>query len=246
MSLHAILTLFLLAFSSQALLAADAAERSILGFSSDGRYFAFEQFGVQDGSGFPYAEIFIIDLETDSWAEGTPIRVRLEDEGQSLEGARRKAKDDGRRHLQAAGIEDNARVLASNSVYQEAEDPRQMIFRSFYTTFGHLEPVDHEDDNVISLQLEEVVLPTPEGCPVGDTPMAGFVLKAKRGSQAYQEVHRDTKIPSSRGCPLKYSLSDAVVFSAADGQTQRMVVLVNVFSLGFEGADRRFLAVPVK
>jgi predicted secreted protein len=81
---------------------------------------------------------------------------------------------------------------------------------------------------------------------VGDTPMAGFVLKAKRGNEPFAEVHRDTSIPSSRVCPLKYSLSDAVAFSGPDGRTQRIVVLVNVFSFGFEGADRRFIAVPLK
>jgi predicted secreted protein len=246
MDLRATLTLLLLALFASAAFAADAAERNILGFSTDGRYFAFEQFGVQDGSGFPYSEIFIVDLEMDSWLEGTPVRVRLEDETQSLDTARRKAKDEALRYLQVAGIEDNARVLASNSLYQEMADPRQLIFRTFYTSFGHLEPIDPDDDNVISLQLEEIVLPTPEGCPLGDTPMAGFLLKAKRGREPYQDVHRDTKIPASRVCPLKYSLSDAVVFSTAGGQTQRIVVLVNIFSLGFEGPDRRFLAVPVK
>ncbi|HYM98324.1 MAG TPA: DUF2259 domain-containing protein [Aestuariivirgaceae bacterium] len=246
MNLRAILTLLLFVLSGRALFAADAAERAILGFSADGRYFAFEQFGVQDGSGFPYSEIFIIDLETDSWLEGTPVRVRLEDETQSLETARRRAKDEARRYLEVAAIEDNARVLASNSVYQQTPDPRQLIFRSFYTSFGHLEAIDPDDENVISLELEEIVLPTPEGCPLGDTPMAGFLLKAKNDSEPYQEVHRDTKIPTSRVCPLKYSLSDAVVFSTAGGQTQRIVVLVNVFSLGFEGPDRRFLAVPLK
>jgi predicted secreted protein len=245
MGLRAILTLLLLALFARTLFAADAAERNILGFSPDGRYFAFEQYGVQDGSGFPYAEIFIIDLETDSWLEGTPVRVRLDDEAQSLQHARRKARDEARGLLQSAAIEDNARVLASNSVYQQAADPRRLVFRVYYTTFGHLEPIDPEDQDVLSLTLEEVVLPAPEGCPAGDTPMAGFVLRAKRGSEPYQEVHRDTKIPSSRLCPLQYSLSDAVVFSGTDGRIQKIVVLVNVFSFGFEGADRRYVAVPL-
>jgi predicted secreted protein len=246
MGCRAILSLLILAFSAGSVLAADAAERDILGFSPDGRYFAFEQYGVQDGSGFPYSDIFVIDLETDSWLDGTPIRVRLDDERQSLSSARRTTRDKARSHLQSAAIEDNARVLASNSIYQQAADPRELVFRTYYTTFGHLEAVDPGDEDVLSLALEEVVLPSPEGCPVGDTPMAGFVLKAKRGNEPFAEVHRDTSIPSSRVCPLKYSLSDAVAFSGADGRTQRIVVLVNVFSFGFEGADRRFIAVPLK
>jgi predicted secreted protein len=226
--------------------AADAAEREILGFSPDGRYFAFEQYGVQDGSGFPYSEIFVIDLDKDRWLEGTPVRVRLDDESQGLGQARAKALEDARKFLKTARIEDNARVLASNPVSQKTEDARRLVFHGYYTSFGHLEPIDEQDEDVIGLAVEDVVLASPEGCPIGDTPMAGFVLKAKRGPEAFQEMHRDTSIPASRGCPLKYSLSDAVAFAGADGRTQRLVALVNVFSFGFEGADRRFIAVPVQ
>ena len=52
--------------------AGDYASRHVIGFSADGRYFAFEQYGAQDGSGFPYAEIFIIDTQADSWVAGSP------------------------------------------------------------------------------------------------------------------------------------------------------------------------------
>ena len=56
------------------LYAADAAERAILGFSPDGRWFAFEEYGVQDGSGAPYANIYVIDLDMDRWARDTPVQ----------------------------------------------------------------------------------------------------------------------------------------------------------------------------
>jgi predicted secreted protein len=226
--------------------AADAAERQILGFSPDGRYFAFEQYGVQDGSGFPYSEIFIIDLDKDRWLEGTPVRVRLENESQALGEAREKALSEARKFLAGTRIEDNGRVLASNPVNQIVENPQHLVFRSHYTSLGHLEPVGEADEDVITLTVEDMVLPTPVACPIGDTPLAGFVLKARRGSESVNEVHRDKSIPPSRGCPLKYSLSDAVAYASTDGRVQRLVALVNVFSFGFEGADRRFIAVPVQ
>jgi predicted secreted protein len=225
--------------------AGDAAERDILGFSPDGRYFAFEQYGIQDGSGFPYSEIFLIDLSSDSWADGTPVRIRLDDESQPLQAARRQALATAQPYLDKARITDNARILASNVVYQSTGDPRQMNFRTFYTSFGHLEPVE-SDGAEIGLLLEEIVLPAPKDCPVGDTPLAGFVLNAKHGSDPFEEVYRDREIPASRRCPLKYSLSDAVSFAGADGRIQRLVVLVNVFAYGFEGPDRRFVAVPLQ
>ena len=55
--------------------AGDYADRTILGFSPDGGVFAFEEFGVGDGSGFPYATVYLIDTERDEWVPGTPVRV---------------------------------------------------------------------------------------------------------------------------------------------------------------------------
>ncbi|MBN9059609.1 MAG: DUF2259 domain-containing protein, partial [Rhizobiales bacterium] len=51
----------LAAAAPTAAMAGDFAERSILGFSPDGGRFAFEEFGIQDGSGFPYSNIFVLD-----------------------------------------------------------------------------------------------------------------------------------------------------------------------------------------
>ena len=53
--------------------AGDFADRALLGFSPDGRYFALEEYGIQDGSGYPYSNIFLIDTTTDEWVTGTPI-----------------------------------------------------------------------------------------------------------------------------------------------------------------------------
>lgn len=246
MELRSLLASLFLCLSAGMSFAADAAERKILGFSPDGRYFAFEQYGVQDGSGFPYSEIFIIDLDNDRWLEGTPIRVRLENESQALAEARDKALAEAQKFLAQTSIKDNSRVLASNPVNQKTENAQQLVFSGHYSSLGHLEPIEESDEDVISLTVEDVVLPSPEGCPIGDTPLAGFVLKAKRGGETLHEVYRDRSIPASRGCPLKYSLSDAITYVSADGRIQRLVALVNVFSFGFEGADRRFIAVPVQ
>jgi len=69
-----------LVFSVKLVAAADASDRAIIGFSKDGSHFAFEEYGMQDGSGFPYADIYIINLKTDKWVKGSPIRVLVRDE----------------------------------------------------------------------------------------------------------------------------------------------------------------------
>jgi predicted secreted protein len=53
-----------IAAASVPALAADTAALSILGFSRDQGVFAFEEYGIQDGSGFPYSNIYAIDRKS--------------------------------------------------------------------------------------------------------------------------------------------------------------------------------------
>jgi len=78
---------------SSAVRAGDVARLEILGFSHNGAVFAFEEYGVQDGSGFPYANRYYIDTASDSFVKGTPIRVRLDDESATIDAARRGASE---------------------------------------------------------------------------------------------------------------------------------------------------------
>ena len=82
-------------------LAADGAAFNAIGYSPDSRYFAFEQYGVQDGSGFPYWDVFVIDLKTNEWVKGSPYRALLESEEAKLAAARDQAR--GRRRARAEG-----------------------------------------------------------------------------------------------------------------------------------------------
>ena len=106
-----------------AALAGDFAERRIIGFSADGKYFAFEQFGVQDGSGFPYAEIFVIDIEKDAWAPDTPIRISLREEGKTLADARTQASSQAAAALSSLKIDRPGVLLASNPPGESGADP---------------------------------------------------------------------------------------------------------------------------
>jgi predicted secreted protein len=56
--------------------AADYTHDRVIGFSEDGRYFAFETYGLQRGSGLPFAKLFVVDLDRDARVQGSPIRAR--------------------------------------------------------------------------------------------------------------------------------------------------------------------------
>ncbi len=70
--------------------AGDMAELEIVGFSPDGETFAYEQYGISDGSGFPWVEIRFVDTWDDCPA-APPIRLEDEEEG-ALESLRTAAR----------------------------------------------------------------------------------------------------------------------------------------------------------
>lgn len=51
----------------------DAPDIEILGFSADGRYFAYEQYGYDLAAGALDAAIFVVDRQTNKQAKGFPF-----------------------------------------------------------------------------------------------------------------------------------------------------------------------------
>ncbi len=64
--LHMGLRLFVLAalLAASLSMAADLAEFALVGFSRDGSHVAWEEYGVQDGSGFPWASLAVVEAES--------------------------------------------------------------------------------------------------------------------------------------------------------------------------------------
>ena len=215
--------------------AGDFAERTILGFSPDGRHFAFEQFGVQDGSGFPYADIFVIDIGQDKWVAGSPFRVLLEDETKTVEAARRDVLAMATGMLSDLAISRPGHILASNPPAELSADPHRVTVNPSFQLLGVREPWE--------FKLAELPLPLPRCADLLGKPAKGFRLSLTpyRGSNLV--LHEDRSIPKSRGCPMSYAFSDVVMYEP-ERDKRVFVVLLSLYSFGFEGPDRRFIAVP--
>ena len=92
------------------------------------------------------------------------------------------------------------------------------------------------------LDLEEFQLGAGPNCPADLGVFQGYRLLLTAQGQQPIQLHRDQSIPSSRGCPLNYGISQVVTYHPAQGP-MAMITLIDVFQIGFEGPDRRFLAV---
>lgn len=235
------LTLLASIMMTAAASAGDFSTFQSLGFSPDGKVYAFEEFGIQDGSGFPYSNVYFIDTQKDAFLAGTPIRVRIDSEEADLAKARAESRDKAAALIEENKVLSNPGVLAAFNPMGEVDADR--------TRIEYLQhAVEPTPGGSFALALEDVPLPLSDKCrditPEGGK---GFRLKlVKRDGEAADRVlYEDSRVPDSRACPLSYQISGALTFNPPGGDPVH-VALVLVRSFGFEGADGRWLAVPFR
>lgn len=229
-----------LALAISPALAGDRALIDVIGFSPDAKYFAFEEFGIQDGSGSAYSNIFVIDLETDSWLEGTPIRAQADegDDSQNLLAIRSKANSEAIKFIADNRIFVPAEIAALNGDGAPNEDPQRLAF-----SFPIPGPGLESDTYMVEVSTFEAK--SPEDCAgyFGNEPL-GYEVTVFDGSDT-TVLHRDgEELPASRSCPYSYR-PYAVAVPGIGAEKQAGVVIVSYTRGGFEGPDRRFLAVPL-
>lgn len=235
-TLSAIALVLLTAWAAKA---GDVAEMRPIGFSPDGRFFAFEQFGEQDGSGFAYAEIQVIDTQTDTYVEGTPVSVLIRREEASIGEARRESHDKAKRILEERMIgDDPGHLVALTPIGELADTSREVRYQalpSFYISEG-----------IHRISLEEFDAEGQELCRSMDVKVQGFALHMADDSspEDKREGYRDRHVPKSRNCPSAYAIGGVV--TPGYGSPGPHMIMVQVMSLGFEGNNQRWLAVPVK
>ncbi|SIQ95052.1 Predicted secreted protein [Rhizobium sp. RU33A] len=236
LQLTAIALVLLTAFGASA---GDVAEMRPLGFSPDGKFFAFEQFGEQDGSGFAYAEIQVIDTETDQYVPGTPVSVLIRREEASIGEARRESLKQAKAILDERKIGDDPGYLVALAPIGElagkVDELRYQAVPSFYVSEG-----------VYRVSLEQFEAKGEDLCASMNVNVHGFALSVADDAkpEVRREVYRDKSIPKSRNCPSAYAVGGVVTPGYRSNGPH--IIMVQVASLGFEGNNLRWLAVPVK
>ena len=224
--------------------AADGAAFNPIGYSPDSRYFAFEQYGVQDGSGFPYWDVFLVDLKSNEWVKGSPYRVLLESEEAKLSAARDQAQAAAAPALKALAITEPAMLLAANPSTEAVPERERLTFDRWYQSLGSRSGEKSALGVRFELAVEKLPLPRPAACPEGDGESYGVRVRLKDlQTDTSRVIFEDTAIPASRNCPAAYDVA-AVVAQAGLPMTDRLVALIGVYARGFEGLNHRFIAVP--
>ena len=219
--------------------AGDFAQFRPIGFSSDGAVFAYEEFGIQDGSGSAYSNIYLVDTVTDAFLPGTPIRVQAQENDSSLRRVRAESAAKASPFVARYSLNDNpGQLVAFNPVSEIGPEPHSLRYDAF--------PAEPRVGQSYALRLTEISAPVPGPCKDFLEKGVGFRLEftEKAGKPASETVYTDQRIPESRGCPTGYRIAGVVTYHGAPQAVH--MALVMVLRLGFEGPDGRWLAVPLK
>ena len=232
-----VVSFFVLLIGAFPALAGDRAALDLIGYSEDTRYFAFEEFGVLDGSGFPYSSIYIVDLSNDSWVVGTPIKLVAKDENQTLQQVRADVLAEAADEIEEFSIHLPAELVALVGDGAPDNDGTRLRFGS-----PGYDPGSVSGNSELQLTSH----PTSAIAPCGEwfsiDPLGYELSLADGGSRRL--IHRDATLPRSRGCPTGYRLYGVALPFMAQS-TEAAVALISVYPGGFEGPDRRFIAVPL-
>lgn len=240
-----LLTLFALIFNFAGAWAGDADKLAIIGFSKDASHFAFETYGVGDGSGLGYSDIYIIDVKSNSWVAGSPIRQRGEDENQTQAVARAGALKLAAPLLAKFGVTHTYEFLALNPITEIIADRKRIEFDSIHRSYGNSTVTPGEAaDNRYVLEINDFPIGPAADCLSETGSRHGFSLHVKQTlSGKVLEPYKDADVPKSRGCPFNYEL-DAIVSPDDESSSVILVAVVAYYTQGFEGPDRHFIAVP--
>ena len=218
-------------------LAGDRALIDYVGFSPDFRYFAFEEFGIQDGSGFAYSSVYVVDLATDSWVVGTPIRYQAESEEQTLQAVRNTVAEQAAGHFDEFAINVPVEIAAMIGDGVPGTNGQTLAFGS-----PSYLPGEVSGDYMLSLSSFPTTAVSPCAEWFGAEPLGYELTIADSGTSRL--VHRDQNLPRSRGCPTDYRIH-SVVMPFEGATLSNAVAIISVYPGGFEGPDRRFLAIPL-
>lgn len=232
---------FLLFICSANIFAGDYARLNVIGFSQDGKYLAFEEYGTQDGSGYPYSNIYFIETAKNSFA-AQPVRVRIDIETTTEATARLKAKTSAAANLKKFKIVTGnvgellvARLITDlNAGGNENGSGENQIIK-----FTDERMSDYFVDE-FELALKSSEVKTKPCVDYTDQPIYKFELTLKnlrKDDYKPKILQSDKNLPESRNCPLGYSVQNVYTYK------NTIAVFLNIFTTGFEGPDMRFMTV---
>lgn len=228
--------------------AGDAAARRFIGFSPDGKVFAFEQYTTLYEDEAAFSEYMVIDTEKDRFVPGAPVRVLIRGEdGLDETKARADAAAKAKPLLDKYRVGEPGTHIAGQpsmdlddiGIYQQ--DPKPLA-----KTLDVALPGGRKARLALSsLPLGSAMCAGYGGRgTAGRAKVAGLKLTMSLNGGAPMLLQQDKALPKSRRCAADYGIAEAYLYAAPDGAVTLAVLLEYADNHDYHaGPNRRFMAV---
>jgi predicted secreted protein len=231
------------AIISSAAFAGDYAHFHFIGFSKDGKYLAFEEYGINDDidDASAYSSIYIVNVEKNRFAV-SPLKANGISEKEDEDSVRNRNKRRAAKQLKRFGIVDgNTGLQVAAHLINEYPNgdqnkpapgeakllPQQVAF----TKRGN--PLYR--DGYFEVKLKPVSVKQVCGGDEGD--WMSFELTLKNERDETRILQKAEKVSKNRGCPNDYGIQEAFIYQ------NKLAVFVGIFTNGWEGDNLRLIAV---
>lgn len=219
--------------------AGDYAILNFIGFSGNGDYLAFEEYGSEDGSEVLYSHIYFVDVTKNTYA-AAPVIKRVKEISRGEEAVRAQAKQAASANLKKFAIVNGntgnlvvARLPTDLSL--ERPDPGSDEDNQAISFTANRRSINVIDKYELRLTTTEV---KPKNCSGSGQVELKFALSITDVEGKTEKfLQRDTMLPSSRGCSTHYSIQNVYIYG------NRIAVFLNNYSVGWEDPDMRYLVV---
>lgn len=235
--------------------AGTSAKLHFIGFSADGKYLAFEQYGTGDATGEPFAMIYFVDTQKNAFV-GKSFEVwDLNGEATETEARRRAAARAARELKRLKIVPGNTGKLLvahlpTDRSYTELIADREAQYVDGVMT-DKIRFVDEENlfevGEYYELTLKSVI-DKNAACesiePALDFHRLELSLDLFVGGETVWPrsliLQKDETLPKSRGCPLSYTPERVYAYK------DKLAVFIGILKPGFEGPDSDYMVVTGK
>ena len=220
----------LIAAAPVAALAGEAATLEVIGFSPDGQYFAFEQYGVIDGGPTAFSEIHVIEVTDNAYAVPVQRRHRDEAGADTLAALRAGNRAAAAATLTRLGLDapQPGRLLVHRPLTDLDAAAHAARFAATAPLHGLPAPAHYR------LVLDSRPAPQVDCHGLGTGRALTLRLEHADASRVLQH---EAGLPPSRGCVFGYRIHGVWLHG------DHLAVLLALSVPGFEGESLRYRAV---
>lgn len=230
-----LLSSFITILTLSQVMAGESATTRPIGFSKDGKYFAYVEYVMQDGSGFTEASVKFLDVKKNAFAEKA-VSVRDENDKADVVKTREKVLVKAASLLTKLGIsKNNVDVLVSRQITDtDVSQNQDMRKKAEFSTYRN---ILSGGSNSVVLEIKKA--PNAGAC-ISEIESQMLKVSLKKADGKIIVLQEDKELPKSRDCAYDYTIQD--IFTKEDSRKE-VVVLINVIGQGFEGPSSRTIAV---